>query len=111
LWRDDGHGPVAAAFEPVEWLLAHEIPLVLVSYRPAAQVLDFQRHLGCNTRSCAKRADGCSFRAATFRTWRTLERRATDGTSWSSVVTTHLRPFGCWPRCTDSMPARWCSLG
>jgi hydroxymethylpyrimidine pyrophosphatase-like HAD family hydrolase len=46
MWRDDGRGPVAAAFEPIQWLLAHEVPLVLVSCRPAAQVLDFQRELG-----------------------------------------------------------------
>jgi hypothetical protein len=46
LWRDDGQGPVAEALEPIQWLLTHDIPLVLVSSRPAADVLEFQRELG-----------------------------------------------------------------
>jgi hypothetical protein len=46
LWRDDGQGPVAEALEPIQWLLTHDIPLVLVSSRPAADVLEFQREVG-----------------------------------------------------------------
>jgi predicted mannosyl-3-phosphoglycerate phosphatase (HAD superfamily) len=46
LWRDDGKGPAAAAIEPIRWLVSRKIPLVLVSRRSAADVVQFQRELG-----------------------------------------------------------------